>query len=212
MSSGAAPAGVHARPGRDPRRRQQLLEAADRVVAREGTATTMAAVAAEAGVTKPVLYRHFGDKSGLYGALAEQHTGRLLQELSGSLAVPGRRARLTATVDRYLELVAESPQVYRFLTRGGEAATDPGVQQEVATFLGRLTALLARGIAAETGLAADDPRAAVWAHGLVGAVRTAGDWWLEDPRLTRAELAEALTRLVAGEYLASSAGAGVPGP
>ena len=167
----------------------------------------MAAVAAEAGVTKPVLYRHFGDKGGLYRALSERHTERLLGELEAVLALPGRTARFSAVVERYLQLVAESPQVYRFLTRGGEAAADPAVQESVASFLGRLTDLLTRGIAAERRLDdPDDPTAAAWAHGIVGAVRAAGDWWLEHPRLSRGELARTLTALVAGDYLARPPG------
>ena len=57
----AAPAG-------EPRR-EQLLNAADRVVQREGPGASMNAIAAEAGITKPILYRHFGDRNGLIGAL-----------------------------------------------------------------------------------------------------------------------------------------------
>ena len=60
------------------RRRRELLEAADRVVLRDGPEASMNAIAAEAGITKPILYRHFGDKSGLYRALAKRHTDALL--------------------------------------------------------------------------------------------------------------------------------------
>ena len=69
-------------------RRRELLEAADRVVLRDGPQASMNAIAAEAGITKPILYRHFGDKSGLYRALAKRHTDALLRRASGS----GRRA------------------------------------------------------------------------------------------------------------------------
>ena len=75
----------------DPRaaRREQLLDAADRAVARSGAATSMAAVAAEAGITKPVLYRHFGDKGGLVAALTARHTARLLAVLQRGARAPG---------------------------------------------------------------------------------------------------------------------------
>jgi len=56
------------------RRRRELLEAADRVVLRDGPQASMNAIAAEAGITKPILYRHFGDKNGLYAALAARLT------------------------------------------------------------------------------------------------------------------------------------------
>ncbi|MEU1097709.1 helix-turn-helix domain-containing protein, partial [Streptomyces sp. NPDC005877] len=59
-------------------RRRELLEAADRVVLRDGPKASMNAIAAEAGITKPILYRHFGDKGGLYRALAQRHTDALL--------------------------------------------------------------------------------------------------------------------------------------
>ncbi|MGW1149090.1 TetR/AcrR family transcriptional regulator, partial [Streptomyces sp. NPDC002454] len=79
------------------RRRYELLEAADRVVLRDGPGASMNAIAAEAGITKPILYRHFGDKGGLYAALAERHTDGLLASLRAALDAPvGRRERIEA--------------------------------------------------------------------------------------------------------------------
>ena len=54
-------------------RREELLEAAVRVIRQDGAGASMRAVAAEAGCTKPILYRHFGDKSGLYQAVADRY-------------------------------------------------------------------------------------------------------------------------------------------
>lgn len=70
------------------RRRRELLEAADRVVLRDGPQASMNAIAAEAGITKPILYRHFGDKGGLYAALAMRHTDALLDSLRAALDAP----------------------------------------------------------------------------------------------------------------------------
>jgi AcrR family transcriptional regulator len=89
-------------------RREQLLEAADRVVRRDGSAATMNLIAAEAGITKPILYRHFGDKGGLYRALAERYIDELLGRLRAALATRGGlRARTRATIDAYLASVEE---------------------------------------------------------------------------------------------------------
>src|SRR3954451_18952970 len=88
-------------PGNDgrPSKRDELLAAADRVVQREGSAATMNLIAAEAGITKPILYRHFGDKVGLYRALADRHIELLLDRLREALATRGGlRARTRATV------------------------------------------------------------------------------------------------------------------
>ncbi|MCW2723332.1 MAG: tetR-family transcriptional regulator [Frankiales bacterium] len=181
-------------------RREALLEAADRIVQRDGPAVSMASIAAEAGITKPILYRHFGDKGGLYAALAERHTDRLLAALQDALAGAGTpRARVERTVRTYLATIEEEPQVYRFLVHSaeGEAASAHG---QVRSFLRRLSELLAVGIAAELGLPAGAFRAEIWARGIVGMVQAAGDWWLLEGGADREELVGELTDLLWGAY------------
>lgn len=115
------------------RRRRELLEAADRVVLRDGPQASMNAIAAEAGITKPILYRHFGDKGGLYAALAKRHTDALLASLRAALDAPAdRRERVEATLDTYLAAIEARPQVYRFLmhpaegSQSGDQSADQG--------------------------------------------------------------------------------------
>ena len=180
-------------------RREALLDAADRIVRRDGPAASMAAIAAEAGISKPILYRHFGDKSGLYAALAERYTALLLDELQDALeAGRTRRDRVERTVGAYLSVIEQQPQVYRFLVHSDEAAP---VQSQVRSFTRRLSALLATGIAAELGV--PEVRAAAWAHGIVGMVQAAGDWWLESGGCSRDELVRELTELLFGAYSTS---------
>lgn len=108
------------------RRRRELLEAADRVVLRDGPGASMNAIAAEAGITKPILYRHFGDKGGLYAALAKRHTDALLGALRAALDAPAeRRERVEATLDTYLAAIEAHPQVYRFLMHPRKAPRPP---------------------------------------------------------------------------------------
>jgi AcrR family transcriptional regulator len=182
-------------------RREVLLDAADRIVQRDGPAVSMASIAAEAGITKPILYRHFGDKGGLYAALAERHTDRLLGTLRDELSAPGTpRSRVERTVDAYLAAIESEPQVYRFLVHSDEA------HGQVQSFLTRLSALLAAGVAVELGLPRGSLRAEVWARGIVGMVQRAGDWWIDTPGATRAEVGGELTALLWGAY-ADAAGA-----
>ncbi len=177
-------------------RREELLDAADRIVRRDGPAASMATIAAEAGITKPILYRHFGDKSGLYAALADRYTGRLLGDLQVALEVAGtRRERVERTIGAYLLAIEEEPQVYRFLVHSDEAAS---AQSQVRTFTRRVSTLLAGGMTAE--LAVPAVRALAWAHGVVGMVQAAGDWWLETGSCTREELVQELTALLFGAY------------
>jgi AcrR family transcriptional regulator len=187
-------------------RREELLDAADRIVQRDGPAVSMASIAAEAGITKPILYRHFGDKGGLYAALAQRHTDRLLAVLEAALAAGGTtRERVERTVGAYLATIEAEPQVYRFLVESEEAAPSAG---PVRGFLRRLQELLAAGISHELRLEADDLRAGVWAAAILGMVQAAGDRWLEQRDCSRAELSGQLTDLLWGAYGSASAAAG----
>jgi AcrR family transcriptional regulator len=182
-------------------RREQLLEAADRVVQREGSAASMNLIAAEAGITKPILYRHFGDKGGLYRALAARHIDRLLTRLRTALATRGGlTARTRATVDAYLAAVEEQPQVYRFLMERA-AIEDVAVRGQVAGFVRRFGDELADGLRAEPALAPiGEHRAQVWAHGIAGMVQAAGDWWLDHPDVAREVVVDELIALMFGEF------------
>src|SRR5690348_8052225 len=76
-------------PARDARRaarREELLAGAIKVIRRDGPLASMDAIAAEAGVTKPIVYRHFGDRDGLTQAVATQFAAELFAELRGALA------------------------------------------------------------------------------------------------------------------------------
>jgi AcrR family transcriptional regulator len=187
-------------------RREQLLEAADRVVRREGSVATMNLIAAEAGITKPILYRHFGDKGGLYRALAARYIEDLLGRLRAALATRGGlQARTRATIDAYLAAIGEQPQVYRFLLERA-AVEEPDVRGEVQGFVRRFGDELAAGIGAESALAGvDAQRALVWAHGIAGMVQAVGDWWLDHPEVPRAQVVDELTALLFGAF----AGVGV---
>ncbi len=204
------------------RRRRELLEAADRVVLRDGPGASMNAIAAEAGITKPILYRHFGDKGGLYAALAERHTDALLDSLRAALDAPAaRRERVEATLDTYLAAIELRPQVYRFLmhpAEGGGSQHDQGNEQGFDTgrhsipLLRRMGEELAQVIEERLDLGPDSHRLArVWGHGIVGMMHAAGDWWLGERPCSRAELVRSLADLLWGRLAAAGDRIGGPG-
>ncbi|MGW4032109.1 TetR family transcriptional regulator [Streptomyces sp. NPDC004838] len=198
-------------------RRRELLEAADRVVLRDGPHASMNAIAAEAGITKPILYRHFGDKGGLYRALGERHTDALLDSLRKALDAPAdRRERIEATLDTYLAAIEARPQVYRFLMHPSEDAqpAEAGfdVGRHSAPLLRRLGEELAKVIHGRVELGPDGERLArVWGHGIVGMMHAAGDWWLGERPCSRAELVRCLADLLWGRLAAVADKAGGPG-
>ncbi|WP_149824047.1 TetR family transcriptional regulator [Streptomyces tailanensis] len=200
------------------RRRRELLEAADRVVLRDGPGASMNAIAAEAGITKPILYRHFGDKGGLYAALAKRHTDALLDSLRAALDAPAeRRERVEATLDTYLAAIEARPQVYRFLmhpAEGGQPGVDQGfdVGKHSAPLLRRMGEELGKVIEDRLDLGPDSHRLArVWGHGIVGMMFAAGDWWLGERPCTRAELVRSLADLLWGRLAAAGDKVGGPG-
>jgi AcrR family transcriptional regulator len=176
-------------------RRAELLDAAVRAIRRVGPTVSMDAIAAEAGVTKPIIYRHFGDRVGLASALAEQFGAQLVAELDAALTqeLPPDQL-LAATIDAYLSFVERDPQLYSFLIGrlGAPVGTDAAnglitqVGQRVALVLGEQL----RAVGADSGPA--EP----WAFGIVGMVHLAGDWWLERQTMTRARLVSDLSTLL----------------
>jgi AcrR family transcriptional regulator len=159
-------------------------------------------IAAEAGITKPILYRHFGDKGGLYQALAERYTQALMEELRATMErVSLPRERIAATIDTYLSFVEREEEAYRFLVHRA-ILERPEAHTTVADFV--------RGVAGEVGIAMReglldlglDPRGAEpWAHGIVGMVQLAGDWWMSDRSMPRERVVEYLTSLLWGGFL-----------
>ncbi|MCI3226549.1 TetR family transcriptional regulator [Streptomyces sp. NP-1717] len=201
-------------------RRRQLLEAADRVVLRDGPKASMNAIAAEAGITKPILYRHFGDKGGLYRALAKRHTDALLSALKAALDAPAdRRARVEATLDTYLAAIEARPQVYRFLMHPADEAADAQLPEQgfdvgrhSAPLLRRLGEELATVIEERVDLGPDSAQLArVWGHGIVGMMHAAGDWWLGERPCSRAQLVSSLADLLWGRLALVDDRAGSPG-
>jgi AcrR family transcriptional regulator len=184
-----------AAPGRDPRRRRALLDAADRIIRREGSDVSMASIAAEAGITKPILYRHFGDKSGLYQALAERHTRLLMDSVRAAFRRPGEiRDRARAAIDTYLAAIAANRHLYGFLVhRAG--AEDTATHSAMSTLIRGLGGELAE-ILLDEGRLRDPVRGHIWGHATVGMVQAAGEWWLDHSTVPRAVVVEGIVDLL----------------
>ncbi|MEA2461687.1 MAG: hypothetical protein QOH90_1864 [Actinomycetota bacterium] len=157
----------------------------------------MTEIAAEAGVTKPILYKHFGDKGGLYQALAERYVSALMEELRRALAAEADpEKRIRSTIETYLAFIEGDPQVYRFLMHRA-VGERPEAQATVADFIGQLSQEIALVLGEELRrMGADSGGAEPWANGIVGMVQLAGDRWLEKPTMTRTSLVDYLSALL----------------
>ncbi|EDY47574.1 transcriptional regulator [Streptomyces clavuligerus] len=71
-------------------RREQLLDIGRTLFADKGfEGTSVEEIAAKAGVSKPVVYEHFGGKEGLYAVVVDREMRQLLRRVTG---VADRRA------------------------------------------------------------------------------------------------------------------------
>jgi AcrR family transcriptional regulator len=176
-------------------RRQEFVEATLRAVHRLGPDVGMDEIAAEAGVTKPVLYRHFHDKADLYVAVGARATDLLMSKIVPALAEDGPiYERIRRAVDCYVAFIDEYRELYRFLVLRPNPIKQDLVQEDKSKIAGVLTELLGAYLKM---FRMDASVAAPSAHGIVGLVQGAGEWWLDHPdEMTREQLTDHLTMLV----------------
>lgn len=187
-----------ARDGRDARweahrtkRRRQLVEAALKAIQRYGAGVGMDEVAATAGTSKTVLYRHLGDRAGLYRAVVEAVDETILADLAAARASGDDVvSRIAAMVRSYLFMVERDPEIYRFVMTRPLETTEFDPNDPVGELTGRigeqLTEVVREHLVAEGRTHEADLLAPVWAHGIVGLVRAAADHWLLTNGTTRA--------------------------
>ncbi len=162
-------------------RREHLLDAAKDLVAGHGFhAVSIEAVARTAGITRPIVYRHFGDLGELLEALVDRETTRALAQLQGFLPTDlggdDPRPGLLAALDGYLHAVREDPVTWRLVLMPPEGA--PGLLGERIA-AGR-TAVVAQ-LAGAVGPAAGSPDPELTARALSAVADEAARLTLADP-------------------------------
>ena len=175
-----------------------MVQAAVEAVRRHGASVSIAEIAAFAGITKPVLYRHFIDRADLQRAVGEQAAALLVARIAPELMQDREpREHVRGAVDAFLAGIEEEPQLWRFVVHNpaeravGEAVVDDA-RQQIASLLATLLGERLRALNLDSG------GAEAWAQGLVGMVQSAGDWWLERRTMSRQALTDYLTALIWG--------------
>jgi AcrR family transcriptional regulator len=177
------------------RKRELMLAAAIGLVRRDGPGVSMDDIARASGVTKPIVYRAFGDRDGLIQAVADRFADELAATLGGAISsATDDRQRVAATIDAYLAFIEAEPAIVRFLVHRDLAETGGGAMPGFVSRVGGLVAQAIGEALRERGL--DSGPAEPWAYAIVGGVHLAGDWWLERRSLPRARLVEYLTAMV----------------
>jgi AcrR family transcriptional regulator len=123
-------------------RREQILAAATRAFARAGFAATgLDDIAAEAGITRVILYRHFDSKTDLYQGVLD----RFCAVLSAHVAEPVG-GFTDASIDGLLRAAIAEPAGFRLLFV--HAAREPEFNKQAEQFRRDITQAALRQIAA----------------------------------------------------------------
>ncbi|MDQ0864021.1 AcrR family transcriptional regulator [Arthrobacter globiformis] len=181
---GNLPARPDAAAGRIPRsrmtgaqRRSQLIEVGRALFAMRGLdGTTIEEIAASAGVSKPVIYEHFGSKEGLYTQVVEYEFRILLADINNALADEAKpRVLVERAALALLTYIEERTDGFRILMRDAPPSQPEGA---FSTLLSHVTARVEHILSdefARRGFSAAD--GAMYAQMLVGMVAMTGQWW-----------------------------------
>ncbi|MHC1558205.1 TetR/AcrR family transcriptional regulator [Actinomycetospora sp. C-140] len=176
-------------------RRQQVLDAAVAVFSEEGFhGASMDAVAARAGVSKPLVYAHGGSKEELFAACLHREAERLLRSVESAAGAADDEPleRLRRALRAFFHALTTRQAGWTVLWR--QASTGP--------FAGEVDALRRQIVDQAADLMAGGlgvPRAVAqpYAHTLVGAAEGLADWWLTgDPDVGDGDPADVLADML----------------
>jgi AcrR family transcriptional regulator len=178
-------------------RRASIVEAAGRLFGERGyDGTRLDDVAAATGVTKPILYRHFDSKRSLYIALLERHRDDLAT-FAGVIPAEGPlEDRMRAVLEVWLDYVESHAYAWRMLFR--DTGGGPEIQAVRLEVHARARAVLAEIIRSTSHARIPrrelDPLAELMSMGMASLVL----WWMDNPRVSRGAIVDAMTRLWTG--------------
>jgi AcrR family transcriptional regulator len=187
------------------RRRRQLVEIGLELFSeRAYDEIAIDDIAAQAGISKGLLYHYFPSKRDFYVAIIEE-AGRELRERTEPDPALSPPERLTASIDAYLAHVEQYPRGHATLLRGG-IGSDPEVRAIVDDHR-RVNAQRILDAVAEAG-GELTPVVRLAVRGWIGFVEAVTLEWVERREVSRDEVR---TLLVQTLGWAVSSAAGTPG-
>jgi len=176
-------------------RREQLLDVGRALFAEKGyQGASIEEVAHRAGVSKPVVYEHFGGKEGLYAVVVDREMRCLFELITSALSAAGHpRELLEQAALALLGYIQDSSDGFRILVRDSPVATEGGTFSSLLGEIARrVEHILGREFAAR---GYDTAPAALFSQSLVGMVALTGQWWLEVRSPGKDEVAAHLVNL-----------------
>jgi AcrR family transcriptional regulator len=175
-------------------RREQLLDVGRAIFAEKGfEAASIEEIAARAGVSKPVVYGHFGGKEGLYAVVVDREMQALLTRITSALTGGPPRELVEQAALALLTYIEDETDGFRVLTRDSPVASAEGTFSSLLNDIAsQVEYILAREFG-RRGL--NTALAGMYAQMLVGMVAVTGQWWLEVRSPSREEVAAHLVNL-----------------
>ena len=175
-------------------RREQLLDVGRALFAEKGfEATSIEEIATRAGVSKPVVYEHFGGKEGLYAVVVDREMRNLMEAITSALTGTNPRALVEQAALALLTYIEEQTDGFRILVRDSPVATSTGT---FSSLLNDIASQVEYILVREFGARRLNPKlAGMYAQMLVGMVALTGQWWLDNRKSKRDEVAAHLVNL-----------------
>jgi len=180
------------RSGRE--RREQLILVGRSLFADKGfEAVTVEEIAATAGVSKPVVYEHFGGKEGLYAVVVDREMNHLLTMISSALQGTHPRQLLEQAGMALFDYIESQPDGFQILVRDSPVSQQTGsFASLIVDVAGQVEHLLAEQFKAH-GL--PTRLAPMYSQMLVGMTALTGQWWLDVRKPRKDEVVAHLVNL-----------------
>ncbi len=175
-------------------RREQLLDVGRHLFAERGfEGASIEEVAARAGVSKPVVYEHFGGKEGLFAVVVDREMQSLLERVTSALTGDHPRELLEQAALAWLSYIESNSDGFRILLRDSPVPSSAG---NFSSLIGDIASQVEHILAAEFKSRGLDPKlAGLYSQALVGMVALSGQWWLEARKPKKDEVAAHLINL-----------------
>jgi AcrR family transcriptional regulator len=175
-------------------RREQLISVGRTLFADKGfEAVSVEEIAATAGVSKPVVYEHFGGKEGLYAVVVDREMNHLLTMISSALQGTQPRQLLEQAGTALFDYIDAQPDGFRILVRDSPVSQQTGsFASLIVDVAGQVEHLLAAQFKAHgfpTRLAP------MYSQMLVGMTALTGQWWLDVRKPRKEEVVSHLVNL-----------------
>tara|TARA_R110002072_G_C7886738_1_gene528454 strand:+ start:338 stop:952 length:615 start_codon:yes stop_codon:yes gene_type:complete len=163
-------------------RRAQLIEVGRKAFSDKGfEATSVEEIASRAGVSKPIVYQHFGGKEGLYAVVVDREMTQIVSLIAAAIAEGTARERVDKAALAFLTYVSDHPEGFRVLAHDAPVASGRGCMSSLMNEVAERVEDVVGGIFTPMGY--DAEMAPIYANALVGMVSFVGQWWTENREL-----------------------------